>query len=181
VSEDHDRDLQGPSGSTSAGPTLSPTVRTVLAAVLAVLVAVSATVIVVLLDRRGEVETALDARRDVVRVAERFTVQVNNYDSESVDDYKATVSSMLTTKFRDEFEKAMADIVKSVKDAQMDSEGTVLASGVASVDRDSAQVLVVADAEVKTIFDSRERHFRWEISLVRVDGDWLVDDFTPVS
>jgi hypothetical protein len=57
----------------------------------------------------------------------------------------------------------------------------VLASGVASIDQDSAEVLVVADADVKTVFDTRQRHFRWEISLVKVDGTWLVDDFTPVA
>lgn len=162
----------------------SPRLRNVMAAVFVGLVAVSALGIVVLLlllGSRADPDSAMDSRRDVVRVAERFTVQVNNYDSESVDDYKAAVSSMLSTKFSDEFDRAMEDIVKSVQDAQMDSEGSVLASGVASLDRDSAQVLVVADADVKTVFDTRQRHFRWEISLVKVDGAWLVDDFSPVA
>jgi hypothetical protein len=63
----------------------------------------------------------------------------------------------------------------------MDSQGKVLASGVATVDQDSARVLVAADADVKTVFDNRQRHFRWEVSLVKVDGRWLVDDFTPVA
>ena len=58
----------------------------------------------------------------------------------------------------------------------------MLASGVASVDRDSAQVLVVSDASVKTVFDPNvARHFRWEVSLVKINGKWLVDDFSPVS
>ena len=61
------------------------------------------------------------------------------------------------------------------------SQGEVLASGVATLDDDSARVLVVADANVKTVFDERQRHFRWEVSLVKVDGEWLVDDFTPVA
>lgn len=159
----------------------SPRVRIVIAAVLALLLVLSAAAIAVILSKRGDVDSSLDARRDVVRVAERFTVQVNNYDSESVDDYKSSVSAMLSTKFKDEFDKAMADIVKSVKDAKMDSEGKVLASGVASLDQDSARVLVVADADVKTVFDTRQRHFRWEVSLVKVDDSWLVDDFSPVA
>ena len=182
--ETHDEDTHDSTDTDSSRggrSALSPTVRMVMAAVLALLVVVSAVAIAVLLDKRGNVESALDARRDVVRVAERFTVQVNNYDSGSVDDYKAAVSAMLSTKFRDEFEKAMTDIVKSVEEAEMDSEGTVLASGVASLDQDSAQVLVVADADVKTVFDTRQRHFRWEVSLVKVDGTWLVDDFAPVA
>jgi Mce-associated membrane protein len=160
---------------------LSPTVRTGIAAVLTLLIVLSGAAIAFLLEQRSDVEQSLDARHDVVRVAEQFTVRVNNYDSASVEDYKASVSEMLSTKFSDEFDKAMEDIVKSVQEAEMDSEGKVLASGVASLDQDSAQVLVVADADVKTVFDTRQRHFRWEISLVKVDGTWLVDDFTPVA
>ena len=131
--------------------------------------------------RLRSAESELDARADVVRVAEQFTVAVNNYDSASVDNYKSTVGDLLSTKFRAEFEKAMEDIVAQVQQAKMDSEGKVLASGVATIDDDSARVLVVSDATVKTVFDQRERHFRWEISLVKVDGKWLVDDFTPVA
>jgi Mce-associated membrane protein len=170
-----------PASGQQPGTTGSPRVRTVMAVVLALLLLGSAVAAGVLLDKRADVESALDARRDVVRVAERFTVQVNNYDSGSVDDYKASVGAMLSTKFRDEFDQAMEDIVKSVQQAKMDSKGSVLAAGVATVDQDSARVLVAADAGVKTVFDDRQRHFRWEVSLVRVDGEWLVDDFTPVG
>ena len=159
----------------------SSRVRTVMSAVLALLLVASLVATAVLLGKRGDVESSLDARGDVVRVAERFTVQVNNYDAGSVDDYRSTVGAMLTTKFKDEFDQAMQDIVKSFEEAEMVSKGEVLASGVASLDQDSAQVLVVADADVKTVFDTRQRHFRWEVSLVKVDGRWLVDDFTPVQ
>lgn len=174
MTKDHDEDVQ-------KNPALSPTLRKVMAIVLGSLLVVSAIAGVVLLDRRSEVESSLDVRRDVVRVAERFTVQVNNYDSESVDKYQESVSSMLSTKFRADFEKALVEIVASVREAQMNSDGKVLASGVASLDPDSATVLVVADAEVKTVFDTRQRHFRWEVALVKVDGKWLVDNFTPVA
>jgi hypothetical protein len=40
---------------------------------------------------------------------------------------------------------------------------------------------VVADANVKTVFDNRARHFRWDVSLRKVGGRWLVDDFSPVD
>lgn len=174
MTKDHDKDTQKVS-------TLSPGLRLVIAIVLGALLVASAITGLVLLDKRSEVDSSLDVRRDVVRVAERFTVQVNNYDSESVDEYQESVSTMLSTKFRADFETALEEIVASVREAQMNSEGKVLASGVASLDPDSATVLVVADAEVKTVFDTRQRHFRWEVSLVKVDGEWLVDNFTPVA
>lgn len=131
--------------------------------------------------RLSSAEKEIDARADVVRVAEQFAIAVNNFDSKSVDDYRSTVSELLSTKFRGEYDKAMEDIVTSVQEAEMESEGEVLASGVATIDDDSARVLVVSDATVKTVFDERQRHFRWEVSLVKVEGKWLVDDFTPVA
>ena len=152
-----------------------------MAAVLVLLLVAAVAAGVWGITRLRSAESELDARADVVLVAEQFTVAVNNYDSASVDNYKSTVGDLLSTKFRAEFEKAMEDIVAQVQQAKMDSEGKVLASGVATIDDDSARVLVVSDATVKTVFDQRERHFRWEISLVKVDGKWLVDDFTPVA
>lgn len=160
---------------------LSAPLRRRMAAVLAVLVVAGAVAAFVSFSKLAAAEEQLDARADVARVAERFTVQVNNYGADSVEDYQSAVGEMLSTKFQGEFEKAMKDIVASVTEAEMNSEGTVLASGVATMDDDSARVLVVADADVKTVFDTRQRHFRWEVALVKVDGEWLVDDFTPVT
>lgn len=131
--------------------------------------------------RSEEVSSAQQSRSDVTAAAERFAVQVNNYDVSSVDDYQASITPLLSPKFKGEFDKAMTDIVQSVKQAKMSSKGEVLTSAVASLDPDSAQVLVVSDANVKTVFDTRARHFRWEVSLVKIDGKWLVDNFTPVA
>ena len=131
--------------------------------------------------RSEEVSSAEQSRSDVTAAAERFAVQVNNYDVSSVDDYQASITPLLSPKFKGEFDKAMTDIVQSVKQAKMSSKGEVLTSAVASLDPDSAQVLVVSDANVKTVFDTRARHFRWEVSLVKIDGKWLVDNFTPVA
>jgi hypothetical protein len=133
--------------------------------------------------RLSSAEKEIDARADVVRVAEQFAVAVNNYDSESLDEYKSSVGELLSTKFRVDYDKAMEEIVGQAQQAQMESEGEVLASGVATLDSDSARVLVVSDATVTTALQEEgiQRHFRWEVSLVKVDGEWLVDDFTPVA
>ena len=155
---------------------------TALAAVLAVLALVAIVwEVTVLRPRATEVQDEQDARSAVVRAAERFTVEVNNYDVASIDRYQAGITPLLSAKFRTEFEKAMTDIVTSVEQAKMTSKGQVLSSAVATLDPDSAQVLVVSDANVKTVFDSRARHFRWEVELVKIDDRWLVDNFTPVA
>jgi Mce-associated membrane protein len=175
VTED-DSGSQGPAPS-GGGSRL----RLIMAGVLVLLLVVAVAGGVWGFTRLRAADAELDARADVIRVAERFTVAVNNYDAASADDYKSSVSDLLSTNFRTEFEKAMDDIVAQVQQAKMQSEGEVLATGVASIDADSARVLVVSDATVKTVYDQRQRHFRWQVSLVKVDGRWLVDDFTPVS
>jgi Mce-associated membrane protein len=168
-------------------PRMSPRLSRWIAAVLATLVVLAlvavAVQLLVLRPRHAEAQDEERARAEVAQAAEQFAVEVNNYDSESIGDYRSGVRQLLTTKFAGEFEKAMGDIVRSVDEARMTSEGEVLTSAVASVDPDSAEVLVVADANVETVLDSqpRARHFRWEVSLVKVDGTWLVDDFTPVT
>ena len=163
----------------------SPGLRRAVAAFLAVVAVLALVAVVVevaaLRPRSEQVQADRDARSDVVRAAERFAVQVNNYDVASVDDYQAGITPLLSPKFKGEFDKAMTDIVTSVKQAKMTSKGEVLSSAVASLDPDSAQVLVVSDANVKTVFDTRARHFRWEVTLVRIRGSWLVDNFTPVA
>ena len=163
----------------------SPQLRRGIAGVLAVLCVLAAVAIVLevvnLRPKHDEQQATIAARSDVVRAAERFTVAVNNYDANTFRDKLTTITPMLSPKFKGEFEKAQQDILPSIEQAKVESKGQVLTSAVASVDPDSAQVLVVADAQVKSVFDTRARHFRWEISLVKLDGKWLVDDFSPVD
>ncbi|HEX6248661.1 MAG TPA: hypothetical protein VFZ64_12385 [Nocardioidaceae bacterium] len=159
----------------------SPGLRTAMAVVLALLLVAAVAAMVWGFTRLGSAEEDLDARADAVRAAERFAVAVNNYDAQDIDGYRASVTDLLSTKFRTGYDKAMEEIVAQIEEAEMVSEGEVLASGVATIDHDSARVLVVSDAVVKTVYDERQRHFRWEVSLVKVDGEWLVDDFSPVA
>lgn len=176
MTPDHDQD--------AAGSPATPRIVVVMVSVLTALIVLGLAAALVgwwVAKEPGQAAARLDERGEVTRTAEQFTARVNNYDADSVDDYKESVGELLSTKFRADFDQAMGDIVAQVQEAEMESQGEVLASGVASLDDDSARVLVAADAAVTTVFDERERHFRWEVSLVKVDGEWLVDDFTPVG
>lgn len=185
VERTEDEDWQPPAppsrGRSGMSPRLTRWVAAFLALVCLVALIVVALDVVALRPKYDDTMTAQQDRASVVRVAERFTVEVNNYNVGSIDQYQQRITPLLTTKFQGEFSQAMQDIVSSVKQAKMNSKGQVLASGVESVDPDSAHVLVVADANVKTVFDNRARHFRWDVSLRKVGGRWLVDDFSPVD
>ena len=170
----------------SAGPRPGARLRWGVAAALALLIVLAlvavAVEVVSLRPRSAETRADQAAQSEVVRAAERFTVQVNTYDAGSMDSYQSAMNSMMSPKFRADYQKVIDQLASTIKQAKVSSKGDVLASAVASVDTDSAQVLVVSDASVKTIYDPNlARHFRWEVSLVKINGTWLVNDFTPVA
>jgi hypothetical protein len=166
-------------------PWMSPGLSRGITAVLAIVVLAAAALIVVQLvsvrPRYLEAQAEEQARAEAVRSAERFVVEANNFDASDLPTLKQRLSPMLTTKFRSGFEATIDDILTQIEEAELVSEGEVLRSAVASVDTDSAEVLVVADATAKSTFGERARHFRWSVDLAKVDGDWLVDNFTPVA
>ena len=166
-------------------PWMSPRLSRGITAVLAILVLAAAALIVVQLVsvRPSYLEARAEdqARAEAVRSAERFVVEANNFDSSDLPTLKQRLSPMLTTKFRSGFEATIDDILTQIEEAELVSQGEVLRSAVASVDTDSAEVLVVADATAQSTFGERARHFRWESELDKVDGTWLVDNFTPVA
>jgi len=170
----------------STGPRPGARLRWGVAAALALLIVLAlvavAVEVVSLRPRSAETRADQAAQSEVVRAAERFTVQVNTYDAGSMDSYQSAMNSMMSPKFRADYQKVIDQLASTIKQAKVSSKGDVLASAVASVDTDSAQVLVVSDASVKTIYDPNlARHFRWEVSLVKINGTWLVNDFTPVA
>lgn len=162
-------------------PALSWAVTGVAALVALAALAVVVVQLVVLRPAVADIEEEAQTRGAVIRAAERFTVEVNNYDATDVGTLKERVGPLLTTRFRTDFEKSIDDLLAQIEQAELTSEGEVLKSAVASVDADSATALVVADAATESVFDRRARHFRWEIELDKVDGEWLVDNFTPVA
>ena len=154
----------------------------VVAAVLLVIVMVAAGAAAGWLWSDIEDTSADDARRDeAAQAASQFAVDVNTYSAQDVDTYSDRVSAQLTDDFAGSFQEALQGLVEQVETAELESEGEVLKSAVASIDQDSARVLVVADATVDSVFQTRVRHFRWEVELVRQDGTWLIDNFTPVT
>ncbi len=183
--EDREEDLQ--QRTTDDQPRVRPRLATALA-VLCVLALVGGLVLFFWLQDRTEERVAAEENRAaVVEAAERFTEVWNTFRPSDAATYVERVSPLLSTKFRTEFENAAEDVVTGITQQRLFSKGTVLEDGdgvpligVASIDDDSAQVLVVADAKRVANRQRVLRHWRWEVSLVKVDGEWLVDSFKEV-
>ena len=120
-------------------------------------------------------------RRDALDVAEQFALRMDTVDGKDLDGYVEGINQMLTTKARTENVKTFDAMKQSYSTAKVMGKGKVVQSGIADIDQDSATVLVAHDADVSTSQGDIKHYYRWTVELVKVDGTWRVDDFTPVN
>lgn len=133
-------------------------------------------------------------REKALAAARTFVQRFNTYgpglldDAGKMPDY-AAVGGLMTAKFRTVFDKNVGYAEETVKQTQIDRTGTPYAVGIASIDGDSAEVLVAGVVEFSYPDPKKagERipfeplRFRYEVSLVKQNGRWLVDDLDDVD
>lgn len=135
-------------------------------------------------------------RSEVLALAQQFMLRVNTYGPGDLDEsnqmpaYRDRVSSVITPKFKASFDEGVEAAEQSVAQAGVGRTAKIFGAGVSSIDVDSARVLVGGSFTVSypsSDVDSEDRvevepsPFRVEVSLVKIDGKWLVDDFVPVT
>ena len=154
----------------------------VIAAVLFVVLVAAIAFAVVMATRTSAYDQQQRDRADAVAVAEAFTRRMDNYDTAHFQQYTKAVKRLLTTKARTDFAEQYQSYLQQItRGRQVSSKGTVLMTGVGESDSDSATVLVVHDVTARSGKASVVHHYRWTVSLAKVHGHWLVDDFSPVS
>jgi Mce-associated membrane protein len=114
-------------------------------------------------------------------VANQFALRMDKVDGTAFDGYLKGINQLLTTKAKTKNDKVFKVMKQSYEAAKVKGSGKVLLTAVGDSDEDSATVLVVHDASVTTTQGNIDHHYRWSVSLVKVKGSWLVDDFNPVS
>jgi hypothetical protein len=137
--------------------------------------------VAVLRPRHDDMDQQAADRSAVLSVAQRFTLTSNDYTPQNFDTVTDQLYGLLTTAFRTKTKAELTDLRATLQKIQQSSTGTVLKEGIASIDPDSAVVLVVADAHVKNTAQESDRHFRWQVSLDKVGDKWLVNGFEAVQ
>ena len=174
--------------------TQSATFRRVLLGVLVVALVASGGVLVWLLaDRQGEADELQAEREQVMAQTEQFMLRMGTFgpdllEGEQMPEYRERVTEVITPKFATSFDKEAATAEQLVAQAGVSREADVFATGVSVIDADSATALV-AGSFTDSYAPQGEGEpqaqqpvpFRIEVSLVKTDGEWLVDDFTPVT
>jgi len=130
-----------------------------------------------------------DDRRDAVAAAQQFALRMDAFDGSDIDAYVKTIEPMLTTKERASFTEQLQEFKQVYEEAARarkkagggaaPAQGRILLTGVTDADADSATVLIAHDTTVPGA--SQAVHARWTVSMRKVEGDWLVDSFVPVS
>lgn len=173
----------------------SATFRLVLAVVLTVGLAAGLVWVGVLRSHRTGAAAAVQAEREaVMSTTQQFVMRVNTYGPSLLDaqgqmpSYRARVTSVITPKFAVSFDQTVPVAEQSVKNYGIQRTCAVYSTGVEVIDSDSAQVLVAGsisqsarNAKGKEVSTGEPAPFRLRVTLDRIDGRWLVDDYEPVS
>jgi Mce-associated membrane protein len=182
-------------------PAPAATFRLVLAGALAALLVASLGVSVWLSATRGFEAVGVDggagelqAERDQVMSRTRqFMLRMGTYGPDQLEngklpEYRELVTEVITPKFATSFDKSVTTAEQIVAQAGVSREAEVFSAGVSTIDADSATALVAGtftdsyptgkSGELK---EQEPVPFRIEIDLVKTEGEWLVDDFAPVT
>jgi Mce-associated membrane protein len=176
-----------------------------LLAVVLVLVVVACVALLVWLTTGGRASAGggldhLEEREEVMSLTDQFVKRLGTYSPDMLDgsgqmpDYREQVREVITPKFAADFDKEVATAEQLVAQGGITRTADVFATAVSSVDDDSARVLVAGaftdryrqgegegeGAKARTI-DQEPLPFRFTVDLVMIEGEWLVDDFSPVS
>lgn len=169
--------------------------RRVLLAVLALAVLLAGAALAWTLVRADGDDGVQSARDDVMAQAEQFVLRVNNFGPDDLDEqgklpeYQALVEEVITPKLAESFAEGVPMNETRVVQLGETNTGDVYATGVSSLDDDSATVLVAGGVQVsydpppgtKRKGVPTSFQFRIQAELVKVDGEWLVDEYTPLA
>jgi Mce-associated membrane protein len=153
-------------------------------------------------------DTVSKNREQLLSISREFATRFNTYDPSMLDDNGhlpayASVSELMTPKFAGVFDEAIKIPEQTVAQGAS-SVAIVYAVGVDAQDSDSAQVLVAGTIELSYPLPEQEnggtsdgsdsdgqndeqrlstgpQRFRYVISLVKIDGHWLVDDVDDID
>jgi Mce-associated membrane protein len=166
----------------------SPRFRAVLLAVLVVTTLASAVLLGWAITSRGEAEEIQSQREEVMSVGEQFMLRKETFAPKDLDDegrlsdYSARVAEMITPKLETDFEEQTRSLEQLVSKNGLESTSDVYSTAVSGLDDDSADLIVVGDTTFKFSGNQAQTApFRYQVTLVKTDGEWLVDDFEDVG
>ncbi|WP_134767000.1 hypothetical protein [Nocardioides sp. 1609] len=132
-------------------------------------------------------------RELVMSRANQFVLRTNTYGPSDLDEQNALpgyadgVRELVTAKLEVSFEENLTLAEQSVAEAGYARTVQLYATGLESLEGDRASVLVTGavsgsypDPEQDGRIEDEPLQFRYQVTLIETEGEWLVDSFTPV-
>jgi uncharacterized protein HemX len=153
------------------------------AVVLAIVFFVGTVVAVIFAaQQHRELQKSKDARAGVEQVASRMTSALLTYDYRDLDKTKQAVLKLATGKFRTDYDQQFGGLTSLFTTTKGQSTATVKDVFVSGIDHNTATAIVVYDERAQGTSGSRlnvDQYLR--LSLVKVNGQWQVDDVSPLN
>jgi len=153
------------------------------AVVLAIVFFVGTVVAVVFAaQQHRELQQSKDARAGVEQVASRMTSALLTYDYRDLDKTKKAVLALATGKFRTDYDQNFGGLSSLFTTTKGQSTATVKDVFVSSIDNNTATAIVVFDERTQgTSGQHLNVDLYLRLSLVKVNGQWRVDDVTNLN
>jgi Mce-associated membrane protein len=146
-------------------------------------------------DASGDSDAPQAQREELMSQTQQFVIRVNTYGPSWLDEknqmprYVDGITELMSAKFAASFEQSVVIPESQVAQSGYGRSARVYAVGVASMDPDSATVLVGfvrTDSYPKPRDPSKRVKLpgnpeRWAVELVRTEGEWLVDNYAVIS
>lgn len=153
-----------------------------LALVALVLVALVVAAVLLWSDR-ADLSDRLDEQSDARSVAGQVGEALLTYEAGNLAESRDTIVALSTEEFAAVYEEAFsAGLQPTIEELQASSVGTVRDTYLTEIDDDSAQAIVVVDAEAVSSAGTRRLVGSYlQIELVREDGTWLADQVFAIA
>lgn len=130
----------------------------------------------------GSARDAQVAATESVQAAREITVELLSYQPDTVADTLLAAQSRLTGSFRDSYGQLIQEVViPGAQEQKIAAIANVTAAASVSASSDRATVLVFVNQTSIVGTDApTDTASSVQVALQRVDGQWLVSEFTPI-
>ena len=119
-----------------------------------------------------------EARLAAGRFAERFLT----FEHDAVDEWKADVLSLSTGGFSEEVEDVEEGLRTVTAEAELVVEARVTDIFIGEIDRGAVRAVLIYDRDLQDAAGTRRETDRYmQLSMLQVDGEWLVDEVVDIA
>ena len=121
-------------------------------------------------------------RKTARLAAGRFSEKFLTFKHDGLDEWKADVLALSTGGFSNEVDTVEEGLRRLIDQAQLDATAQVTDIFMGEIDKGSVSVVVVYDRDLTGSSGSRTETDRYmQLSLLSVDGEWLVDNVIDIA